>query len=67
VGLGYALEMFKMLSFPSDSRTTNAATVDLKAELLLHLNFKAMVRRSILTRVPIGHVVRSRHSSPSVA
>jgi len=49
------------------SRTTNAATVDLKAELLLHLNFKAIVRRSILTSVPIGHVVRSRHSSLSVA
>jgi len=49
------------------SRTANAATVDLKAELLLHLNFKAIVRGSILTSVLIGHVVRSRHSSPSVA
>jgi hypothetical protein len=49
------------------SRTANAATADVKAELLLHLNFKAIFRGSILTSVPIGYVVRSRHSSPSVA
>jgi hypothetical protein len=45
VGLGYTLEMFKMLSFPGD------------IDILLHLNLKTIVRGSILTSVLIGRGV----------